>query len=148
MRTKSKVIERTYVGIDNGVSGSIGIIAPDSIKFYLTPTFSELSYTKEKQNISRIDFRRMLEILSELKNPFVLLERPMVNPGRFKATISALRALESTLLAIEYHNIPRMYIDSKEWQKDMLPRGIKGTDALKKASLDGVHPPGGPRARL
>jgi len=31
---------------------------------------------------------------------------------------------------------PYEYIDSKEWQKVLLPKGIKGSDELKKASLD------------
>jgi hypothetical protein len=29
-----------------------------------------------------------------------------------------------------------IYIDSKEWQKEMLPKGVKGSDELKKLSLD------------
>ena len=65
-----------------------------------------------------------------------ILERPMVNPGRFKATISAIRCLEATVIALESLYIPYMYIDSKEWQRSMLPDGIKGAPNLKKASLD------------
>ncbi len=60
----------------------------------------------------------------------------MVNPMRFMATTSALRSLESTLTVIEYLKLPLSYIDSKEWQKLLLPQGIKGSDELKKASLD------------
>jgi len=66
---------------------------------------------------------------------FCLLERPMVNPGRFKATASALRALEATLIVLERLNIPFQYIDSKEWQRHLLPKGIE-KDELKKAALD------------
>ena len=29
-----------------------------------------------------------------------------------------------------------MYVDSKDWQKVLLPKGTKGSDELKKASLD------------
>jgi hypothetical protein len=59
----------------------------------------------------------------------------MVNPGRFFASMSAMRALESTLIVLELHNIPFVYLDSKEWQQVLLPKSLKKDD-LKKASLD------------
>lgn len=62
------------------------------------------------------------------------LERPMVNPRRFFASMSAMRAVESTLIALEAFDIPVTYLDSKEWQHVMLPKGLKGDD-LKKGSL-------------
>jgi hypothetical protein len=31
--------------------------------------------------------------------------------------------------------LPYRYIDSKSWQKEFLPSGLKGSDELKKASL-------------
>jgi hypothetical protein len=60
----------------------------------------------------------------------------MVNSTRFNATLSAIRALEATLIALEESQFPYEYIDSKEWQKLLLPKGLKGSDELKKASLD------------
>lgn len=126
------------IGIDNGVSGSIGIIDDNGSTFIETPIKSEQNYTKKKANISRIDWNALLAVLTPFKNSncFILLERPMVNPQRFLATTSALRSLESTLTVIEYLGLPLSYIDSKEWQKALLPQGIKGSDELKKASLD------------
>ena len=128
---------RAYIGIDNGVSGSIGIIRGEETFFLNTPTKSELNYTKKKAIITRIDHNLLASILAAYKdNCFVILERPMVNPQRFQATTSALRALESTLIVIENLNLPIAYIDSKIWQKMLLPSGIKGSDELKKASMD------------
>lgn len=129
---------KTYIGIDNGVSGTIGIISPAEVLFFETPVKSQQNYTKKQANISRIEWNELKTILSMFApdNCFVLLERPMVNPARFNATTSALRSLESTLTVIEYLNLPHAYLDSKEWQKELLPQGIKGTDELKKASLD------------
>ena len=66
----------------------------------------------------------------------VFLERPMVNPGRFQATASALRAMEATLIVLEMFKLPLQYVDSKQWQKALLPSGIKGPAELKKASMD------------
>jgi len=132
-------MSKFYIGIDNGVSGSIGIVSSDldfkpiMIK---TPVFSQQNYTKAKANINRIDTKKLKEfLLPYSKNCFLMLERPLVNPGRFKATTSALRALEATLIVIEDLNIPFSYIDSKQWQKELLPSGLKGKE-LKTASVD------------
>lgn len=127
---------RTYVGIDNGVSGTIGIIHPAFTKFEKTPVKSEQNYTKTKANISRIDVDKIYPLLDLGSDVMYLIERPMVNPKRFKATTSALRSLEATLIVLEILNVPYQYIDSKEWQKELLPKGIKGSEDLKKASLD------------
>jgi hypothetical protein len=126
------------IGIDNGVSGTIGIIDQNGSQFIETPTITQQNYTKAKASISRIDFDKLTEILLPYKGTdcFVLLERPMVNPQRFQATTSALRALEATLIVIEHLRLPFSYLDSKAWQKALLPVGIKGSDEQKKASID------------
>lgn len=131
--------DKYYIGIDNGVSGSIGVVNSNATvsHYYLTPTRLCLNYTKEAKNINRVCVVAMEKILSQFpSSSLVLLERPMVNPGRFAATASALRALEATLIVLERLGMPFVYIDSKEWQTPMLPKGIKGSDALKAASLD------------
>ena len=116
-----------YIGLDNGVTGSLAVIDEGIAHYFPMPTKSEQSYTKSKQNITRIDvngLRSILAIFASTFNSKCLLERPMVNPGRFKATASALRALEATLIVLEELQIPYKYIDSKEWQKVMLPQGM------------------------
>jgi hypothetical protein len=130
-----------YIGIDNGVSGSIGVLSTDlPPEFILPPVKSEQNYTKTKKNITRIDYPKLAEYFARFadhpENVHVMLERPMVNPGRFMATTSALRALEATLIILEQFKFPFEYIDSKEWQKVLLPHGLKGPDELKKASHD------------
>ena len=114
-----------YIGIDNGVTGSIGIVDDESSEFYHTPVKNELSYTKAKKWIDRIDSVMLKKMLEGHNVKMVALERPMVDP----------RKLEATLVVIEDLKYPYKYIDSKEWQKEMLPSGLKGTE-LKKASLD------------
>jgi hypothetical protein len=109
---------------------------------YKLPIKKELSYTKEAKHISRIDFNLLCmlfgEIIADFNEPDVKvgLERPMVNSTRFNASLSAVRALETTLIALEQAMWAYEYIDSKEWQKALLPKGLKGSDELKKASLD------------
>lgn len=125
-----------YIGIDNGVTGSIGIVDEEKSEFYHTPTKRELSYTKKKQFIRRIDWEKLRRILFGREVKIIGLERPLVNSKMFASTQSAMRSLEATLIIIETLELPYRYIDSREWQKAMLPSGLKGADELKKASLD------------
>src|SRR5690349_18701771 len=98
-------MEKTYVGIDNGATGSVGVIRSDIGKFRvgLTPHKTEQSYTKIEQNVSRFYFDRLTEFLIEACaleiNPNVLfiIERSFFNPHEFKANMSALSKLETTL---------------------------------------------------
>jgi len=131
---------RYYIGIDNGVTGTIAVLSEDkSLQYFVeTPAIHEQSYTKKKKNIGRIYYGGLCEILEKYKdeNCIAIVERPLVNPGLFNATLSAVRALEATLIALESFNIEIRYIDSKEWQRELLPQGLKGSAQLKKASLD------------
>lgn len=135
-------MSKIYIGIDNGVSGSLGVIQEDNYMFVPMPTKSQQNYTKAKGNITRIDVLK----LEELFNNYILcstgpdqvmaiLERPMVNPTRFKATTSALRSLEAVLIFLESKRIAFDYIDSKEWQRDLLSRGAEKED-LKRLSAE------------
>lgn len=128
---------RNYIGIDNGVSGSIGILTNINRIFTKMPTISELDYTKEKKNITRVNVDKLYDLLLPFSenDSFIAMERPMVNPGRWVATSSALRCHEATLVVIQMLGIPYMFIDSKEWQKLLLPSGCQ-KEELKKASLD------------
>lgn len=139
-RTDSTASGKVYIGIDNGVSGSIGLLFPHSSHVCKTPVRKVLNYTKSKQWLNRIDGEKLRELLESAAlsdySTFCLIERPMVNPGRFKATVSALRALEATLIVLEGLSIPYQYIDSKEWQRELLPKGLKGPVELKPASAE------------
>ena len=125
---------KSYIGIDNGVSGTIAILTDNETIFVKTPVKKEQDYTKAKKIITRVDVSALKELLEPFANDaFILLERPLVNPNRFAATASALRCHEAELTVIEMLGIPLQFIDSKEWQKALLP---KGCDDTKKASLD------------
>lgn len=131
-------MSKIWVGIDNGVSGSIGIVGEGIEPIFIkTPTKREQDYTKSKKIVTRLDYSMFMSLFSGLnKNDVcVIIERPLVNPTRFNATVSALRCHESELIMIELLGCKHMFIDSKEWQKVMLPKGCAG-DELKKASLD------------
>jgi hypothetical protein len=123
-----------YIGIDNGTTGTVGVVSATKAFMYRVPIIKEQSYTKKRQSISRVDVFKLSELLSSWSNSFVLIERPMINPGRFFASLSAIRCLEATLIVIDELDIPYQYCDSKEWQKVLLPRGTSKED-LKKMSL-------------
>lgn len=131
-------MSKIYAGIDNGISGTIGIVGEGiDPMFVKTPVKKEQDYTKDKKIITRLDYSKFMELFSGLnKNDIcVVMERPLVNPQRFVATASALRCHEAELIMIELLGCKHMFIDSKEWQKAMLPKGCSGEE-LKKASLD------------
>lgn len=137
-------MSKLYIGIDNGVTGSIGVVGDNYDKFLLTPVKKEQSYTKAKNIISRIDVVELKKVFEETmleagvtnSECMVVLERPLINPTMFKASISASRSLEATLGIVEQLGLPHMYIDSKQWQRSILPKGTEGSTALKKASKD------------
>lgn len=130
---------KIYVGIDNGVTGTIGIVG-DGIYplFYKTPVKKEQDYTKKQKMVSRLDVLEFMALFNDFnKNDIViLLERPMLNSTRFNASISAARCHEAMLGVIEIMGCKLIYVDSKEWQRALLPKGIEGSSEQKKASLD------------
>jgi hypothetical protein len=135
---------KVYIGIDNGVTGSLAVVGELGATFRKTPTVNEVDYQKSKvKNRTRIDHTALCVWLEEIKTRSDMLgleimticERPMINNFRFDATVSAARSMESTLIAIETFHLPYQWLDSGEWQKVMLPKGCKGDD-LKKASAD------------
>ena len=129
---------RTFIGIDNGVTGAVTIIEENGkIRLHLnTPIKNHLNYTKTKAFVNRVNSQELRKILSVAgDDTFCMIERPMINPMRFKASISAVRCLEATEILLEELRIPYQFIDSKEWQKALLPSGLQ-KEELKKAAGD------------
>ena len=136
-----------YCALDNGVSGSVGWVneTGSSSGAFSMPIFSEQDYVKKKQNVTRINTRELHRSLCDVgeisapggkydMNVRIILERPFVNPGMWRATLSAIRAWEATLIVLAEFLWPRIVVDSRGWQKEMLPQGCKGPE-LKVASV-------------
>lgn len=147
------MIKKVYIGIDNGVSGTIGILAEDEAPLFVkTPTKSMQDYCKEKKNITRIDQKALLDLLKYYTDDWykvhVCMERPMVNSTMWRASESAMRAFEVTWAIVELLEYPISFCASTDWQRELLPKNLpkkldkngnpKGYDpaVLKKASLD------------
>lgn len=119
-----------WAACDNGVSGNFSVLDQDGnlLEHFLTPTFKCLNYTKKKKWMRRVDIVELkvkLEKWLKGNEYHFVLERPFVNPKMFSSTISAVRALEATQIVLEMLKIPYEFCDSKEWQKAMLPSGLK-----------------------
>lgn len=132
---------KTIVGIDNGPSGSIGIIgvADEGVFFGMMPTRESLHYGKRGTKSSRLDRQALTSILMRLpEDAMVFVERPFT--GQFvKTAISAARFYEATIICLEDLSLGYQTIDSKEWQRHVLG-DVKGSAELKKASkLRGIE---------
>lgn len=128
-----------YIGIDNGVTGSVCVLDENGtcLEYWPTPTEKTLNYTKEKEYITRVKG----EILGKKLRPYaatgtVVIERPLVNPGRWKATVSALRCDEATRIVLEILGMRFMYVDSREWQDPMLPNRKSAPRITKKMTTE------------
>jgi len=124
--------------IDNGVTGAIAVKEGEDFFFYLAIewyTYKALNYTKRKGYSTHIDMYKLKELLKRHNVTRVLLERPMINPQRWRATVSAIRADESMFQTIRLCGVAIEYIDSKEWQKRIFPEGAI-TGETKKLSKE------------
>jgi hypothetical protein len=135
--------KRVFIGIDNGVTGAITILSEDGFvhAHVKTPVKNCLNYTKKKAFINRVNYQELSDLLFDMiatDTPFCMIERPMVNPMRWGASVSALRCLEATEILLEELKIPYQFIDSKEWQKALLPSGLQ-KEELKKAADSVAH---------
>jgi hypothetical protein len=128
---------KRYISVDNGVTGSLTIMWAEKVVWYPTPVRKCLDYTKTKKWLNRVDGEELKEILmtgeEDCQSTLAILERPMINPIRWNASMSAIRCLEATLIVLELLKLPYSFIDSKIWQKELLPSGLQ-KEELKEAS--------------
>lgn len=131
--------------IDNGTTGSVGAYSSwgGAVAFFETPIIRQQDYTKKKQTVSRLDvsafMTKLYYIVGGDQCIEVILERPLVNPKMFRTSLNAVRCYEATITVLEAMRIGYRVVDSKEWQRGLLPSsGKKGTDSatLKKESMD------------
>ena len=129
-----------FIGMDNGTGAcGIALLSDSVVRYDKLPVKHEASYTKEERHISRLDAPGLRQLFTSWNLPkdstLVTMERPMLNPMRWRASVSAARCLEAELVVIEEFGYDLEYIDSKQWQHVLLA-GVEGSDNLKKASLE------------
>lgn len=120
-----------YIGIDNGNTGTIGITDKDG-----SPIMFEKTPVHTVNGVHRLDHDKFKEILSRYRGKSIaLIERPMLNPKRWKASISATRCDESMKVILEQLGIPYEQIDSRQWQHQLFT-GVYEHLTTKQASID------------
>ena len=137
------------VGIDNGTSGSIGVIGylgggigsgPRQVDFCKVPTQEYLHYGQRGTISLRLDRAALTLILAPVvcSGTRVFIERPF--SGQFiNAVVPAHRTFEATIIVMEDLGLGYTVIDSREWQKPVLG-AVSGSAELKKASkLRGIQ---------
>jgi hypothetical protein len=133
---------RTYIGIDNGSTGSVGIITPTNDKPYLffpTPTKDTLNYQTKKAHFVKLvdqfalehEFTALIAAHREVK---VLVEKPFTMKFATPQVLLAHRTFQQVLDVLERLGYGYDVIPATKWQKELLPKKIKGKE-LKKASL-------------
>lgn len=134
-------MSKTIIGIDNGATGTIGIITPDKTHFFETPTAPYLHYGKRGSVSNRIDRKELTRLIREALDGIdytsvrVMIERPFTaGPMMIKAMLGAHRCFEATICVLEDLGLGYEVIDSAEWQAPSLGE-VKGSAELKKASM-------------
>jgi len=151
MNTKKRLLSTStvFIGIDNGPSGSIGILEYNergmrtNVYFCETPTYMVQDYTKAKKRISQLDIRKVRTLFKKYRDGWkvhIAMERPLVNPTRFTATVVGCRVHQSYLDILTWLKLPYpVFTDSKAWQKMFLPKGTVGTDLKVRSKEFGIR---------
>lgn len=133
---------------DNGTTGTIGWRCGCTINEMIeVPVKKRASFHKVPHSTTVIDVDALEKALRDMLDRakvkpcdvIAYRERPMINPKRWQASMSASRADEAETIILERMGIEYHYVDSKAWQRHILPSsGKKGTtsDILKAESKD------------
>lgn len=146
------ILPRGILFFDNGTTGTIGWIYGGGASYadydmIEAPVKKRASFHKEPRSTTVIDVEKLkgtirgwMEQASLIpKDIIAYRERPMINPKRWQASMSASRADEAETIMLEQLGIEYHYVDSKAWQRHVLPSsGKAGTtsDMLKAESMD------------
>lgn len=142
-------VKRTGVlFFDNGTTGTIGWrYGCTTHEMIEVPVKKRASFHKSPRSTTVIDVNALETALRDMLDRakvkpcdvIAYRERPMINPKRWQASMSASRADEAETIVLERMGIEYHYVDSKAWQRHILPSsGKKGTtsDILKAESKD------------
>lgn len=136
---------KTVIFIDNGNTGSMGWYGEAGAGFCMVPVKTRMSHHVKPHKVKAVDGHALSCIISDIiketgggEGVIVCRERPMINPKRWKASLSASRSDEAETIALEAAGVPFIYVDSKTWQHGTLPSsGAKGvtSSTLKAESM-------------
>lgn len=132
----------TVLGFDNGCTGTVAAFVDGSLVDFreqFSYRWRKPHVVKRNSYMSRIDFGRLMEWISDMKGRsgscIAVIERPMTDETRLHQTLSSHHAQEALMIALEQSGVPYMTVDSAAWQKRYLP-GVSGSTLLKRASAE------------
>lgn len=124
-----------YIGIDNGVSGTVGILDDgEKVVFFKTPVIKSKHYAKSRDMLTRIDRKKLQKLLEPHLPALALIEAPFTNPGMFQATLSNHRSHAEISGVLEDLGITFETVLPRTWQPAVLG-DVSGRELLKEASL-------------
>jgi hypothetical protein len=131
------------IGIDNGTTGSIGVVGTGFADYWPMPTKRVKHYTKRDAWFNRVDWNALRHLLEGYEpnehSGVVYIERPFTSvlPMMIKTVMVAQRSYEATTIVMEMLGLEFKTIDSKEWQKGV---GIieKGKELKVASELIGI----------
>ncbi len=136
------------IGIDNGPTGSIGIMRDGQpVHFGPIPTQPYLHYGKKGTISNRLDRDALrslvfgkIPLITDRSAARVYIERPFTGSSMMiKSMLSSARFFEATIITLEDLGLGYEVVDSGVWQKPTLG-AVSGSDALKLASkLRGIQ---------
>lgn len=133
------------LGFDNGVSGSFTLMDPKGrvVMFEHVPTYKEDKWTKPKtkklktkvketkDKITLIDIdalqRMLISKVGVLSDVHCFLERPAISYNAawsMQTSISASMSWAYVIYVLKKLNIKRTDIDSRDWQKALIPEAM------------------------
>ena len=142
------------LGIDNGVTGSIAMMDHSGkiVMHSPVPVYKEQKWTKPKtqklktktklvyDEITMIDAdalqRMLVKYTSTISDIHCFLERPAISYAAawsMKTSISAAMSWAYVVYILKKLQIPRTDIDSKDWQKQLIPEamGVNNKEYMK-----------------
>lgn len=125
---------KVTIGIDNGASGSVGILGADGGAFFEPMPSKPSLEGKSGKVIQRVDHQQLLALLTARATGDVraYVERPFT--GKFlNAVLPGQRSFEAVLIVLETLGIGYEVVDSRGWQRAILG-DVKGSSELKRAS--------------
>lgn len=121
---------KTWIGIDNGVSGSIGVLSEANAPQFIHAR----EYTRKnpkKKSALEVDPFALLILLQNLRPNGIVLERPY--RGAYRTTEISAATFDGVVRTVmELYSLPFIQVDSREWQKPLL--GTVPAGETKRAS--------------
>lgn len=124
-----------FIGI---TPDTVAWVSPESSGFRPLPVIDVQDFYRRKSIISRVRSMDFLGLLAPLPAEYAtraIIERPSSSMP-FSRHVETVRRLEAVLVVLELLTISYEFIDKSEWERTMLPRGLKPGAPTRRASLD------------